>query len=78
MEDKRYATLADLRDAIEKLEAKVPSRWEVRAIGLGILIATKWGSDVPAEVTNAALAVLGVPVLGAALKGIWAVVAARI
>jgi hypothetical protein len=36
MSGNKYATLTDVARAVEKLEEKVPSRWEVRSLILGL------------------------------------------
>lgn len=73
MSERRYATLEEVRQSVEVLEKKVPSRWEVRAMMLGIFVAMKY--DVPEGVENAAIALLGVPLVGVAFKTAWAFIA---
>jgi hypothetical protein len=58
----KYATLKEVAEAIEKLEAKVPSRWEVRALILGAIVVNNY--DVPNEVTTGAIAVGVLGLLG--------------
>ena len=63
-EKPRYATLSDVSRAIEKLEAKVPSRWEVRTLILGAIVVSNY--DVPHEVTAGAVGVGLVGLVGKA------------
>jgi len=67
-EKPRYATLSDLAEALEKLEQKVPSRWEVRTLILGAIVLTNY--DLPNEVTTTAVAVGVLSLGGAIAKGV--------
>lgn len=49
----KYATVEQLGHALEELKAKVPSRWEVRALILGAIVVGNY--DVPSEVTATAV-----------------------
>lgn len=61
MSDK-YATLEQVSQAIEKLEAKMPSRWEVRALILGAVVVSNY--NVPEPVTVAAIAAGAIGLVG--------------
>lgn len=68
-EKPRYATLKDLSAAIEKLEAKVPSRWEVRTLILAAIIVNN--TNVPHEVTTGAIALGVTGLVGKALSVVF-------
>ena len=68
-EKSRYATLRDVTAAIEKLEAKVPSRWEVRALILAAIIVNN--TNVPHEVTTGAIALGVTGLVGKALSVVF-------
>lgn len=64
----RFATIEDVGKAIAALEAKVPSRWEVRSLILGSIVVANF--DVPKEATaGAILLALVIPFLKALLVG---------
>lgn len=69
MDNHKYATLRDLSEALEKLEEKVPSRWEMRALILGAIIVQN--ANVPDEVTTTAIAVGVVGLVGKALSVVF-------
>jgi hypothetical protein len=68
-EKPRYATLRDVTAAIEKLEAKVPSRWEVRTLILAAIIVNN--TNVPREVTTGAIALGVTGLVGKALSVVF-------
>lgn len=68
-EKSRYATLRDVTAAIEKLEAKVPSRWEVRTLILAAIIVNN--TNVPHEVTVGAIALGVTGLVGKALSVVF-------
>jgi hypothetical protein len=68
-EKTRYATLRDVTAAIEKLEAKVPSRWEVRTLILAAIIVNN--TNVPHEVTVGAIALGVTGLVGKALSVVF-------
>lgn len=67
--EKKYATIADVSAALEKLEAKMPSRWEVRALILGAIVVSNY--NVPDEVTTAAIAAGAIGLIGKTLSAIF-------
>jgi hypothetical protein len=69
MSDNKYATLTDVARAVEKLEEKVPSRWEVRSLILGAVVITNY--DVPTQVTAAAIAAGAVGLAGKFLSVVF-------
>ena len=68
-EKPRYATLKDVSSAIERLEAKVPSRWEVRALILGAIVVGNY--NVPDQVTTGAVALGVVGIVGKSVSALF-------
>lgn len=51
--DRKYVTNAELESKLDRLEARVLSKWEGRALILGAVVATKYA--IPTEVTATAI-----------------------
>lgn len=60
--ERKYVTNAELDTKLDRLEARVLSKWEGRALILGAVVATKYA--VPTEVTATAIAAV-------IAKGAW-------